>query len=429
MTTQGDQSWLLNQLLKRWERSSQYGRIQLKQPIRLRITPRTFPAYFDEADPEPRAQLHTSAKLLAEAGIVRLRWGRRPHDHDLAAIDLDPAGVEKAYQLAQRPNPEHGRARLLELLDSVIGTSSPSPPWYQAFLVKLRERLSQVDVMRGPFDPRKVRNGLDLVRAMDAVMHLEKPERPRSLSIRLFSDSKRLESLQRRLASLLRKHDPDLPPNLKRADDVLREYGVVKKPGLLLIQGDIAFECAGKQLETGCWQPCIGVPQELVTQGWITAIRARAVLTIENEETFHATCGLARAAGLLLIYGGGFSTRMRVRFLQLVRECTGGQTPFFHWGDLDWGGLAILLHLRRTLSAAIKPLCASPVVISKYKSDANALPDRNVDLLQKLSLDPLAADIQDVIASLVEHRVRIEQECIDPGYAIAELETHLRSSG
>jgi hypothetical protein len=25
----------------------------------------------------------------------------------------------------------------------------------------------------------------------------------------------------------LRKHDPDLPPNLKRADDVLREYGVV----------------------------------------------------------------------------------------------------------------------------------------------------------------------------------------------------------
>jgi hypothetical protein len=429
MTTQGDQSWLLNQLLKRWERSSQYGRIQLKQPIRLRITPRTFPAYFDEADPEPRAQLHTAARLLAEAGIVRLKWGRRPHDHELAAIDLDPAGVERAYQLAHRPNPEHGRARLLELLDEVIGKSLLSPTWYQAFLENLRDRLSRVDVMRGPFDPRKVRNGLDLIRAMDAVVHLETPERPRSLSIRLFSDSKRLESLQRRLASILRKHDPNLPPNLKRADDVLREYGVVRKPGLLLIQGDIGFECAGKQLETGSWQPCIGIPQELVTQGRIMAIRARAVLTIENEETFHATCEVARAAGLLLIYGGGFSTRMRVRFLQLVREFTSGKTPFFHWGDLDWGGLAILLHLRRTLNAVIQPLCASPEVIGQFQCDGSALPDRNVELLRKLSLDPLASDIQDVIASLVEHRVRIEQECIDSGYAIAELETHLRRSG
>ena len=429
MTTQGDQSWLLNQLLKRWERSSQYGRIQLKQPIRLRITPRTFPAYFDEADPEPRAQLHTGARLLAEAGIVRLKWGRRPHDHELAAIDLDPAGVERAYQLAQRPNPEHGRARLLELLDEVIGKSSLSPPWYKAFLVKLRDRLSQMDVLRGAFDPRKVRNGVDLIRAMDAVVHLDKPERPRSLSIRLFADSKRLESLQRRLASLLKRHDPDLPPNLKRADEVLREYGVVKKPGLLLIQGDVDFECADKRLETGCWQPCIGIPQELVTQGRITAVRARAVLTIENEETFHASCEFARTAGLLLIYGGGFSTRMRVRFLQLVREFTGGKTPFFHWGDLDWGGLAILLHLRRTVSPAIQPLCTSLAVIEEHKGEASSLPDRNIQLLQQLSLDPLAADIHGVIGTLVECRVRIEQESIDPWRAIAELEANLASSG
>src|ERR1043166_3519919 len=185
MSTRNDQSWLLNQLLKRWERSSQYGRIQLKQPIRLRVTPKTVPSYFDETDPEPRAQLHTDARLLADAGILRLTWGRRPHNHELVAIDLIPTGVEKAYQLAQRPNPEHGRTRLLQLLAETIDRSPDSPAWYRDFLQRLRNRLSHADVPRGSFDPRKVRNGLDLIRAMDAVVHLQKPERPRSLSIRL----------------------------------------------------------------------------------------------------------------------------------------------------------------------------------------------------------------------------------------------------
>jgi len=78
MSIRNDRSWLLNELLKRWERSSQYGRIQLKQPIRLRITPSTVPTYYDETNPEPHAQFHTDAQLLADAGIVRLRWGRRP---------------------------------------------------------------------------------------------------------------------------------------------------------------------------------------------------------------------------------------------------------------------------------------------------------------------------------------------------------------
>jgi hypothetical protein len=429
MRHRNDQSWLLHQLLKRWERSSQYGCTQLKQPIRLRVTPTTVPAYFDETNPEPRAQFHTNARLLADAGVVRLKWGRRPHDHELVAIDLIPSGVEKAYQLAQRPNPEHGRASLLQLLDETIGRSSHSATWYRAFLLKLRDRLSQLDVPRGSFDPRKARDGLDLIRALDEVVNLEELERPRSLSIRLFSDSKRFESLQRRLASILKRHDPNLPSTLRRPDEVLREYGVVKKPGLLLIQGDIAFECAGHLVETGLWRPCIGVPQELVVEGRIAAVRARAILTIENEESFHTACELANMAGLLLVYGGGFSTRMRVRFLQLVRDFMGKQTPFFHWGDLDWGGLAILPHLRRTVDPAIRPLCASPTVISEYQSDASALPERNIQLLRKLALDPMAADLQDTIAALLDRRVRIEQECIDPQRALAEVETHLVPSG
>ena len=120
MNDRYDQSWLMNELLKHWERSSQYGRIRLKQPIRLRITAKTVPTYFDETDPEPHLQFHTDAQLLADAGIVRLKWGRRPHNHELVAIDLIPSGVEKAYQLAGRPNPEHGRASLLRLIDEAI---------------------------------------------------------------------------------------------------------------------------------------------------------------------------------------------------------------------------------------------------------------------------------------------------------------------
>ena len=46
-----------------------------------------------------------------------------------------------------------------------------------------------------------------------------------------------------------------------------------------------------------------------------------------------------------------------------------------------------------------------------------------------LSLDPLAADLHGTIAALVQRGVRIEQECIEPTRAIAELEANLAAFG
>lgn len=334
--------FILSSLLKKWEHSSQRGQEQIRRAIRLNVTRTECSFYFDETDHEPRAQFETDAKILEQEGLVTLRWNKGARSHEIKAIDLVVSRISNAYGEIGKEDPEKGRAQLLSLLEEGIHAVEGTPSWYRTMLEDLKAEMSTSSLPRGPLNPYEPEEGGDLLKAISAVVRLERPERLRALSIRLFGDSKRLESLAVRIASLCRRYDPGLLPAGDHPLDMLREYGVERKAGLMSVRGKIDFLSDGDCfLSTEGWRPFVGVPEDVAVNWRIERADARGVVTVENEESFSALCRLPTLPDdLIVVYTSGFSNRARVVFLRKLDAATGVSIPFFHWGDLDVGDFA-----------------------------------------------------------------------------------------
>jgi len=415
---------ILSSLLEKWECSSQRGQERPRRAIRLNVTPSECPFYFDETNPEPRAQFIIDAKMLEQDGFVLLRRDAGPLSHEIKAVDLMVSRVTDAYRLIGKKDPEQGRAQLLACLQHEIDASDGTPAWYRAMLDTLRAELSGSDIPRGPMSPYEFEEGQDVLKAVGAVVRLGRPERLRALSIRLFGDSKRLEALAARIASLCRRYDPALHPAGDDPLDVLKEYGVERKAALLSVRGRIIFRDGGDGLlSTEGWKPFMGVPEDVAVNWRIERTDARAVVTVENEEPFSALCRLpALPDGLVVVYTGGFSNRSRVAFLRKVDAATGGSLPFFHWGDLDVGGFRILLHMRKAVRRDIRMLFATPDAVERFSGECGPLSKEQLQVLRKeMVADTLAEDIAPAIDKIVINGVRIEQEIMDPTEVLGQI--------
>jgi len=144
---------------------------------------------------------------------------------------------------------------------------------------------------------------------------------------------------------------------------VLRRLGLVKHPQPLLIAGHCDIRMSGG-VTAPLHRPYTGLaPDHFV--GLAGAAPAH-VLTIENLTTFNEVArGLKDADNALVIYTGGVpSPAMRLALRALIADCS-NETGFWHWGDIDVGGLRIALMIDAQLggTARLRPWQMDPSAV------------------------------------------------------------------
>lgn len=413
---------ILGTLLEKWENSTQRGRQELKRSISLLVDRNTCGWYFDERDPEPRHLFIRVARELESQGIVSLRWGKGIDEKEIVGVSLNVSETARAYLLIGRNNPDQSRLALQERVSEMVQRMPlDSPAWYRAALADFTESLSSPILKAGPVSAHQEADSLDTLTALEAIAAMKHDEMIRSFSARLFGDSKRLSAIASRVASVLRKHDPELQPAHDSSTGVLQEYGILRKEAVLLVRGPITFQNGDTTLYAGDWKPFIGIPEDIAVRWPVTAADVRSILTVENEESFSSVCQKNLPEGILVLYTGGFSNRGKVAFLKNVDRATGGKVPIVHWGDLDLGGFRILLHLRENVRPDIRLLFDDPRVIGRLSEGCNPMPAGHDAVLLKMAKNPLVTDIFPFILAVAEQGKRIEQESIDPAEAIEKI--------
>ncbi|MEG2356416.1 MAG: DUF2220 family protein [Clostridia bacterium] len=83
---------------------------------------------------------------------------------------------------------------------------------------------------------------------------------------------------------------------------------------------------------------------------------------------------------------------------------------FSHWGDMDYGGFAMLLRLRNEVTVDMQPFRMGLSDLKAYESQASTFDEAYAKKLQGLSEAPLLADCKPCIAYMLEKRLRLEQE-------------------
>jgi Uncharacterized protein conserved in bacteria C-term(DUF2220) len=194
---------------------------------------------------------------------------------------------------------------------------------------------------------------LTILRLTHGIVHLSGGDIDhRTFSRRIVKDSKALERVEGRVAQLLIRRDPTLAGEEPR--EVLQASGIVRRAHLLQVKGPLRLLSDALQIH-GTGSGFIGLPWVAVQQ----ATLAHAVdyaITIENPTSFWRYSTEIDGNYLALLTDGFPARDVLSSMVHLVRTARllAPDTPIYHWGDVDAGGLRIAAHLEDSFETAIR---------------------------------------------------------------------------
>ena len=374
---------LLHTLLDRLEQPSR------SRVVRVRLNETDHASYFDAHDVQTRQDVNDELSVLAKQNTVTLRWKKWQEGNWLESVDLQNA--EKIYKLLRRSPRSNLNEQFLELLDDY----GSSLAWVTALHHEVRRKV-QAGKTVAPF---VLDDGLwnrDLLILVKAVAELEENTLERNLSVRLFKNSKWLESLRPALLGVLRRYAPDAQLFEGNDSALLASFGLLRVPEYVLVSGSLGID--GVDLSA---LQSVGLPATSLRTARLES-KAKRILTIENQTSFESLTAL-RPSGTLLVFSGGFASPAITSLLR------GLSLPLYHWGDIDVGGLRILAHLRSQLGS-VGVVCMDSTTLESGSS-LQTLSEKEREILAVLQKEPLLQDCQTLIDTMLE-RGKLEQEAL-----------------
>lgn len=283
--------------------------------------------------------LESFVRIVREAesvGAIAIEMKRGLENHQIARLRLaDPAAL---YRYLRREQGRSIAARAVEQLRSALGESSE---WIAAVLEDAQDRWARRRGYRGYQieDADELLKALQLARAL-AIGPVAARD-ARSFSTQICGDSKALERNRPAIAGFLMeatgsRASPD--------EDALARFGIFAYPDPVLIKGPVRLE--GANIDLTAFRPYAAVPEGNVDDVRCVG-RPEYVLTIENKTSFNRHVREIGDLGVV-VFTGGFPSRAAVGLLKAVAaNCRGA--PWFHWGDVDGGGVRIFRFIEETV--------------------------------------------------------------------------------
>ena len=388
-------------------------------PLRISVD-KVFPTNV-RARPDEKESFLEAAEYLQGEGVVSLSWKRFREGEELSGITLtDPQSL---YSRLGQPYPLDVAvaARAVARLAASEGSARHDPVSANSFFTWLSENIRPADTVT---KSEAGRNSLPLAETLGDLARLLKvlPSCARdgmlcgvtlrALSIRLFSDSKRIEALLRDAAPLLAR--------ARRADVPVPDLGPLERTyPETLVSGPIAFGLDDGSTMTNPSGLPLGIP--LFTAGRILGVGlvqhaadrgVRRLLTIENLETFYALAAdryMALADAFL--YTGGHPNRA----VQLVLAAFARSGfSLFHAGDLDPDGILILQELSDFAGSMILPLKMDASTFDEHAAHARELDSSSLSRTAIIRDDTRAIPgIEELLQRILSSGKGVEQEIIE----------------
>lgn len=387
------ESKILNALLDSFEKSKTFiGENKNQQTFKISVS-KLFPKYDDDSEYEFYKETNACLSLLEEKDFVSLKKER---SGKICSVILKTDLIPQIYDFLNRIPKSDINQQLLEVFDSY---KNLSPVIYSPFLSYIEEqkfRLAEnksVLFFEGEIDDYK-----EILKAAIAVLENQNEIFIRELSVKLFSDSKKLESIEGTVRSLLYKYG-DYDEN----ETVFEEHGVIKTPTYVMVKGRGILNFEAQSIDLSKMQGDIAFSTQTLKSLSSVELKGASVITIENLTNFHKY----QSNNELVIYLGGFHNSVKRGFIKLVAKCNPNST-FKHFGDIDAGGFYILRHLREKTGIDFEAFNMDFETLEKFKD--YWIPLTQNDKKRLLLLKESSPDFSDTIDFMLKNNCKLEQE-------------------
>lgn len=271
-----------------------------------------------------RDALHLVLRDAAAVGAVDLSWGRYGGDDR----PLDYVSLKDLDLLARF-------LRVSTTGEIVTAARELLAPWASNERVQsILSTWSNLKKIRS-LGPESAPDFADALRVLDSISDGREDYLARPLSVALFGNSKRLESLFTHL-DILTSESTTAPA--RHWSEVLTAIGIRKEPQPFLVAGSGTLELRnGPAVPVA--RPFIGIASHALvgyhgSPAW--------VLTVENLTTFHQCAQLVSENDhCVLIYTAGMPSPSWLQAFSVLLRCSPESTHIYHWGDHDEGGFRI----------------------------------------------------------------------------------------
>ena len=139
------------------------------------------------------------------------------------------------------------------------------------------------------------------------------------------------------------------------------------------------------------------------------------IVTIENKANYEEM--KYREDTLYLFCHGFYSPKERI-FLKRLMEVAEGEIQYFHWGDMDMGGIRIFRFNKKNIFPKLKPYKMDREAFQEALERGAGIPleEKKKEKLEKLN----AGELEELKKCILEKGVEIEQEILLAENAIAE---------
>lgn len=290
----------------------------------------------------------------ARCGQLKFKW--RDMKFDIEKIDYDIAILPELCAMEKKKDP---RLHQLELIAAVqkFREEVQMFEWACHYYDEILDRL-----LAG----KNVKEAEDTDRfiCFNAIAKQKEPVWERVFSVRIFGDSKKFQKCYRqKMISALKDYSPyyeddmeeyDFEEEVLRGQEILKMHGILSYAQTLEWKGAVQYTIdGGEMIDTSHQKYGIVLNTQTLEHALPIALPdCKKIMTIENKANYES---MVYCKDTLYIFCHGFFTPKERVFLKKLYNIVPDDCEFYHWGDMDFGGINIFLFIRKHIFPKLKP--------------------------------------------------------------------------
>ena len=368
---------------------------------RTRVLPRELYKKYNQndGDLEQIGALNQAALRCRELGFVT--YEMQGFSSEIQAIYLvdEQIGAVEAY-LTERYQYESKSAKI-KYIEGILAKYGGKSPAAERECEKLRQALAKNRI------PAKYLQTEELLQALVFIEQNEKELFLREASVLIYGDSKYLEeNMLSLICRTLRDFRNQPCEEGELEDGILEAYHIIREKRRICLKGNVEVTMAGRTLDAGACSDGIEFFAWDLEQIGRILVKAGSFMTVENYTSWMRM----KKKDTVFFYLGGYADRVQRTFLKMVFR-DNPQLTYFHFGDMDAGGLYIHEHLCRVTGIPFQMYRMSEQELTDPRFAACLHPLTQTDRIRLESLEKQDA-YRELAAYMLQQNVKLEQEII-----------------